>query len=381
MLPVTDLPASFTIAFGDFAGATTNLDPSLGGSFSGVTADSTITLQAANITVSSALNLNTATGANNVSLVLQAYDSITVLAPITADGTGTIELDAYNTAPIGTGIVTISAPITADAGISISGLSIVLGSDVSAGGPITIDGLGSALNLSGPGSLVGTSNGSTITIENVSTLLLGTVSAAGDTLSLNTSGDITQVSTLNVGNLTGSSGGSILLTDTGNEIATVGTLSSAGNLELQTGEDLTVNGPITDDLDASTVQINVSSAALTLAGDFGTAAGNGITINLSASGITQSSGTVDAGSGTITLNGETGAISLASDLTTDGGDISVSGTGITQSAGTLDSGSGTITLDGSSAAISLAGALTSSNTAAAITIQNATTLSLGVITA
>ena len=365
---------NFLETFTNDTGLVTTLNALAGGSFAGVTGG-LITLEATDITVASAFNLNTATGQHNVSLVLQAQDSITILAPIVADGTGTITISAHDTAPSGLGVVTISAPITADAAISISGASIVLTDTVETLGPITINGLGNPLDLSG-GTLE--ISGTTVTISNATTLNLGTVLASSATLSLTTTDDITQAGLLNIANLTGTSGGVINLNNRSNQIAAVGSLSSAGDLTLRDSVALEVDGPVSDSVSGSTVSIVVTRFALTLAGDISTTDGD---IDLGAVGISQTSGTLSSGAGTVTLNGGTGAVSLASDITTTGGDINVSGTGIGQSVGTLDSGTGAITLNGNSAAVSLFGSLTSADAGAAITISGATTLGLGTTTA
>ena len=172
------------------------------------------------------------------------------------------------------------------------------------------------------------------------------------------SGDISQNGVLDVANLIGSADGIIQLDNTSNQITAVGSLVRGGDLTLDDSVALTVNGPLTSGTLASNVAITVTGAGLTLAGDITTTgASNGI--DLTAVGIMQSSGTLNAGAGTVTLNGGSGAITLAGNLTTTGGAISVAGTGITQSAGAINSGLGTITLSGNAAAVSLSGSLTS----------------------
>ena len=60
-----------------------------------MTSGSTIRLEASNnITVSTAFNLSAATGTSNISLVLQANNTIAVNANITTSGTGTLSLIA-----------------------------------------------------------------------------------------------------------------------------------------------------------------------------------------------------------------------------------------------------------------------------------------------
>ncbi len=87
--------------FTDDVLATSIMDVRAGGSFSGVTAGTTITLQATNdILVIDPFDLATATGAGNVSLALQAGNNVGVNAVITASGTGSLSLTADD--PAGT---------------------------------------------------------------------------------------------------------------------------------------------------------------------------------------------------------------------------------------------------------------------------------------
>ncbi|HEX3654861.1 MAG TPA: hypothetical protein VHV55_03595, partial [Pirellulales bacterium] len=305
----------------------------------------------------------------------------------TSAGTGEIALDGT------TGAINLAGNMnTASGRISVNGAGITqsAGTDLDAGsGTITLNADDDAMTLAGTLTTTNTST-TAVTIDHVTTLQLGAVTASFGTLSLTATGNITGGSLLDVAVLTGTGGGTMSFLNRNNEIAAVSMLTSDGTLTLKDNVALNVNGTVTDDLDGSEVSIEVLSAALTLAGDIETTSGNGIQIQLEGVGITQSSGTLDSGSGngSITLNGGAGAVSLAGFMTTTdgvagapGGDISVTGAGITQSAGTLYSGLGTITLDGTAAAISLSGTLTSTNGSNAVTIQDATTLQLGTVNA
>jgi hypothetical protein len=86
-------------------------------------------------------------------------------------------------------------------------------------------------------------------------------------------------------------------------------------------------------------------------------------------------------SGTVSLKGSAG-VTVGHNITTTTGAVSVTGAGINLTSGkTIDAGSSTITLDGNDGAITLTGALTTTNnTSAAIIIKDASTLSLGNIT-
>ena len=83
-----------------------------------------------------------------------------------------------------------------------------------------------------------------ITIENATTLGLGTVTAASGTLSLTTTGEITQTGVLQVGTLTGTGGGIVLLNNGSNQISALSTFSRGGDLTLDDNVALTVNGAL-----------------------------------------------------------------------------------------------------------------------------------------
>ena len=161
-------PGDITEAFADDAGLTSTFRVNAGGSFAGIAAGSTITLQATNnITVSSAFNLATATGSANNSLVLQANNNINVNAAVTTTGTGAITMnaDADNS---GTGNLAIGANITSQAGgITLTGATITR----------------SAGNIAATGAANG--NAGNISIAGTGTVNLGaaTIAASGGTAS------------------------------------------------------------------------------------------------------------------------------------------------------------------------------------------------------
>ena len=81
--------------FANDSGNSTVLNPAASGSFDGISAGSTIILQATgDITVSSDFVLATATGTANNSLVMQAGENININQNITVSGTGTLHLEA-----------------------------------------------------------------------------------------------------------------------------------------------------------------------------------------------------------------------------------------------------------------------------------------------
>jgi filamentous hemagglutinin family protein len=105
--------------FAEDSGLTSNFDLDAGQSFSGVGNGVLIILQAENnITVSSAFNLNTATGNTGVRLTLTAGNNITISAPITFDLDGSLTISANDASgtQTGSGVLTIGAVITAVTG-------------------------------------------------------------------------------------------------------------------------------------------------------------------------------------------------------------------------------------------------------------------------
>jgi trimeric autotransporter adhesin len=114
-----------TEAFADDAGLNSVFNVGAGGSFSGITAGSMITLQATNdINITDAFNVATATGSANNSLILEANNNINVNAALTLDGTGalTLKADADNS---GAGNLAINAAIiTNKGGADLSGVNV-----------------------------------------------------------------------------------------------------------------------------------------------------------------------------------------------------------------------------------------------------------------
>lgn len=71
-------------------------------------------------------------------------------------------------------------------------------------------------------------------------------------------------------------------------------------------------------------------------------------------------------------------VTLAGDITTRGGNVSLRGTGVTSTGGSVDAGTGTITVAGGGGAVRLAGSLATTNdTSAAVRIVDAGAVSLG----
>src|SRR5262249_4751869 len=121
-----------------------------------------------------------------------------------------------------------------------------------------------------------------------------------------------------------------------NAIGALGSISRGGALTVQDTGPLVVTGPITGGTITNPVSITTT--------------------------------------GLLTVNGSV--------FTSGANNINLQGNGVTQgAASTVDAGAGTITVNGGGGAITLSGTLTSTNAGNAVTIQNATTVALGNVTA
>jgi autotransporter-associated beta strand protein len=304
------------------------------------------TVAGSDISVTNTGAITTTTGgiststAGSGSIQLSATGAETIGTHVTARGSGTATLSAG-------GLLSVNSNVSTSAGsISLSGAGVAeaTGVTVNAGsGTITVNGGGAAVNLNG-GSLT-TTNATTaaVTIENATTVALGSITANSGTVVLG-AGDITGAVTQNPGTavsasaLTANTSGSIALANGNNAISTLGSVTRGGALTLQDTGALTVTGPVTAGTISNAVSI-ATTGTLAVNGNVSTSGANNV--SLSGGGVTQATGsTVNAGSGTITVNG----------------------------------GGGAVNLNGSS--------LTTTNaTGAAVTVQNATTVALGNITA
>jgi len=287
-------PGDITEAFADDAGLTSTFNVNAGGSFAGIAAGSTITLQATNnITVSTAFNVATATGSANNSLVLQANNNIAVNAAITTTGTGsiTMQADADNS---GAGSLELGANnLSSQAGgISLSGASITktTGTIVSTGAAGT--------------------NGGNINITSTSTANLGSgaITTNGGAGAAATAGG-------NAGNVTISAAGAITtgaVTATGG--AAGGGNAAGGNAGLI--NIFTTAGAIT------TGTLTARTGAATGTGAGGTV--GSITVNNTAAagnvtlGVLNTSGGANGNAGNITAN-STGLLTLNGAIAASGG--------------------------------------------------------------
>jgi len=315
-------PGDITEAFADDAGLTSTFNVNAGGSFAGIAAGSTITLQATNnITVSTAFNVATATGSANNSLVLQANNNIAVNAAITTTGTGsiTMQADADNS---GAGSLELGANnLSSQAGgISLSGASITktTGTIVSTGAAGTNGGninitststanLGSgAITTNGGAGAAATAGGNAgnVTISAAGAITTGAVTATGGAAG--------------GGNAAGGNAGLINIFTTAGAITT-GTLTARTGAATGTGAGGTV-GSIT--VNNTAAAGNVTLGALNTSGGANGNAGN-ITANstglltlngaIAASGGANVTATTQAGknAGNIILTGNNGITTAA----------------------------------------------------------------------
>ncbi|MFQ5716154.1 MAG: filamentous hemagglutinin N-terminal domain-containing protein, partial [Nitrospinales bacterium] len=194
-----------TEAFGDDSGDTSKFDVLAGGSFAGVTG--TIILQATqDIEVDETFNLNTATGNSNVNLVLQAGRDIQIKKSITADGTGTIHIEADSPhssagAADGDGELSVNSGTTVTSGggaITLIGADFDFRGSVNAGsGNIAI-----AQSQTGQALALGTASGAILDDGEIDNLVTTGVLTIGQATTKGTDGAGTAASTLTAGAIT-----------------------------------------------------------------------------------------------------------------------------------------------------------------------------------
>jgi trimeric autotransporter adhesin len=413
-------PGDINEAFADDAGLNSVFNVNAGGSFAGIAAGSTITLQATNnITVSNAFNVATATGSVNNSLVLQANNNIAVNAAVTTTGTGFITMNA-NADNTGGGNLAIGANIASQAGgIALTGANITrsAGNITSTGaadgnaGNINIVGTG-AVNL---GTATVTANGGTtsagsvgrsggiITMSGAGVTTTGAISASGSngnganqiggnagSVTINsTNGISTGAITSSGGNAgtgiaNGGNAGTITLTNnTAGNIAT-GALTARTGSAIGTG----IGGVIGAINVANNASGTLTTGALSTAGanngnggiiNLTTVSGNITTTAISTSGGTALTGNAGRNAGVININ--SGGTVNTTTVAANGS----AGVGVSQNGGNAASititGKGGITTT-SVAASGGAGSTTLANggSAAAINISNSVSGNIGVTT-
>ncbi len=324
-----------------------------------------------------------------------AGNNLTLNGPVNGNA-GTVTLDSGNNigqAAAGTitttGALTIAAPsgtITLDKNNAIGSLGTV-----TRGGAFTLNDTGGGLTLTGD---VG-ADASAVSITTAGgALALGThtISATG------AGGDVT-LTGVGVTQTTGSvlaggaaqvnaGAGVIDLQSLANDFVGVVTLNATGaSAAVADANNLSLATPT---LGANTGLTAIATGKLTLPGGLNLNTGSG-TIDLESQGSTlATTGTLTTNGAQVTLVGRAG-LTITDDITTSGGNVSLTGGGAGAAVTgtnnkTVDAGSGTIAIDGGGgigATIDLKkSTLTTTNSsAAAVTIRNATTVTLGNITA
>jgi hypothetical protein len=218
------------------------------------------------------------------------------------------------------------------------------------------------------------------TLDDIGGLTVGGAVSSGGATSISTSGTLSVGSTITGADvaLTATGAGSnILLANNVNATNTL-TLSAngAGAFINQTGGAITA-GTLTGSSNTS-ASLNQAGNAVTNLGAF-TTHGN-FTLNDSTGGLTLT-GAVSADAGAVSITTAGGALALGNNNVTGQG-VSLTGTGVTQSGGTVDAGTGTILVDANDGAVNMAGTLTTTNnTANAVRIIDAAAVTLPNISA
>jgi filamentous hemagglutinin family protein len=342
-------PGDQTEAWNDNPAASSVFNVNAGGSFAGVAAGTTVTLEATNnITVANAFNLSTATGAANVSLNLRAGNNIVLTAGITASGSGALTLAA-------------DADFSGSGGAAADGVGAISGAGVltQAAGTLTLSaGSGITANTAAPALAVAntTSGNVAITDSRAGALSLAGVTQSGGNFTLtHTTGAISQTAAITVAGTSAFSAGAnaITLTNTGNDFtAAVGLTNSGANNVSVADMNALVLGTV--NVGSGTLGIQ-SNGALTQTGSIVQAAGAGAV-------------TINAGAGSVTLtNAANNFIGALSVTNTGANDVALRDAN-TLVLGAVNVGSGTLGIQ-SAGALTQTGALTQATGAGAVTIN------------
>ncbi len=398
-------PADIEQLFAEDAGLTSSFNVAAGGSFSGIAAGSNIVLQATNnITASAAFNVTAATGSSDVSVTLQANNSIAINAAISTSGNGSLTLIADNDGA-GGGAITRSASGTLSTG---DGGSITLNASTGLNASVSTPSVSVTNRTSGAVIVTNTAPGGAIALAGSS--VAGSVALTASNGAVTQSGAMTVsgVSTYNVG-----AAGDVTLANTGNNFGTVAVTSArnvqvtdvnavilgasnvSGNLALSANGAVTQSAAVSV---AGTANIQAGSNAITLAtatNNFNVvqAAGQAISLrdantmtlgNVSAGGaltvvtngaLGQAAGSTISAAGTTTLTAGAGN-DITLDRATNNFNVLrvVSGRNVTLAdVDGLSFGGGTSTVSGN-LALSANGALTQS---AALVVSGAANLQAG----
>ncbi len=355
-----------------------------------LTSGNTIDAGSSTITLDGNDGAITLTGAltttNNTSAAIIIKDASTVsIGDITTGATGFVTLGGATTDNL-TGAVTQTGVINIGTltGNTAGDVTLLGGNTITNLGTFTSTGT-SGFSLSDLGGLTVTgtvtnTSGAVSIVTTVSSLTISAdITATGQSLTLTGVGINQTTGTILAAGLTVNAGaGSIALNQANNNFTGSVTLNSTGaTVAITDTNALALASP---NLGANTGITAIAGTTLTLpAFNFSTGTGN---IDFqSLSGALATNGTLITSAGTVSLKGSAG-VTVGHNITTTSGSVSVIGAGINLTSGnTIDAGSSTITLDGNDGAITLTGALTTTNnTSAAIIIKDASTVSIGDIT-
>ncbi|MFM9009291.1 MAG: beta strand repeat-containing protein, partial [Planctomycetota bacterium] len=323
------------------------------------------------VVTTSGTGATTLSGAIDLSLITGGAANQSITLSTLGGASSTSSLSFTNAIkPKGSGSIALGAG-------SISGSATLVTSSVSAN---AATGMTLATQATAFGRIGNLASGTT-TITQTGAAVLSAVVIKGD-LALTSTGAMTQAG-VSVLSVTGTSvfdsgGAAVTLNSAANDfVGGVTVNSSASSVSLRDANALTITS-----LSLATNASVTAIAGTTLvmpAGGISTGTGN---IDLQALGSALSpSGTITTTSGSVSLYGGSG-LTIANNITSTSGSISLTGPGVVVNADvTVNAGSGTILVDGNDGSISLTGALTTtSNAGNAIVIQDATTVSLGAIT-
>ena len=416
---------------GDITGAVTQVGIITTGTLTGSTSGS-VTLGGANaaptlgaFTTNGALTFNEA-GALNVTGAVTTQNN--GLASITATGgslsvagTASVAGAGVTLASIGAGNdLMVNGPVNGNAGTvtlnSGNNIGQAAAGTITTTGALTIAAPSAAITLdknNAIGSLGTVTRGGAFTLNDTGggLTLTGDVGADASAVSITTAGGALALGTHNI-SATGA-GGDVTLTGVG-VTQTTGSVLAGGTTHVNAGAGVIDLQSLTNDfvgavtlnatganaavadtnnlllatptLGGNTGLTAIANGKLTLPGGLNLNTGNGA-IDLESRGNTlATTGTLTTTGAQVTLVGAAG-LSVIDDITTAGGNISLTGGaagGVTAANNkTLDAGAGTIAIDGGGALIDLnkSTLTTTANSAAAVTIHNATTVTLGNITA
>jgi len=277
----------------------------------------------------------------------------------------------------GASTITVTQNITSNGDMILDGTNFTVANGVtlnSGSGVIEIIGENAPIQLNA--STLKTTGTNGVLIETASTVALGNVDLTGGaTLAVGTdppnavTGNVTQNpgTSIIAGAYAMNSGGSIDLNSPTNAIAAIGGIRGSFLTLNDTGP-LTINNPITGGTITNPITIT-TTGQLAINANISTSGANNIVLN--AAGVTQNAGTtVDAGSGTITVNAGGGAINFNTGnmTTTNASAAAVTiQNGSTLALGNITAASGTVVLG----AGDITGAITQ-NAGSAISANNIT---------